>query len=933
VETILTRLATEQDYVLFLGILCWIGVATIWAREARRDARWDWLPWTAGAGIIAGALELYAFNNPVVPIRDVPPFLWIDRLHGILLAVMLVGWYLPGGSGWKGTGRTLRIIAAVGLVGAAGARWIDPDPALGSWALAVAATAALVARPGIARAWAVVAVWGSWIGPASEALTEGRRWTEAAGWSLLCGVIQLTAGLIALIGLLREWRQQSVPDSERALWRPWWIAGTVWLVVGLLLSGWVGSRSRQTFESSMVSRVATAAAFMDREVLSEALGAEFKITGVYQRPRPGGKVTNHAFAEHLVGPAGLALRRALGKIERVNPDPKFLYVSTIRDGWIVDITSDQQRRRSPAGVGLSSRVTPRLQEVWDLKTAAYFAPYPSDRGLLTAARAPLFDPQGRMLGWLTFEFSTAAWSASQSQARLLVFVIVAFGLGLAVLVALQRQRFRERELARASANISAMADQMKTVFLAKVSHELRTPIQSILGYGELLAGKQRDQKSEGHLGALRQHGQLMLRLVNDLLDLTSIQTGAFRLHERPTSFAEVVGQTVESLRPRADAKRLQISWRIDPAVPKWARVDGERIRQITFNLVGNAIKFTDAGRVEVSLTSGSTPQEVCLRVFDTGPGIPEAERARLFHPFSRLEATANKEGTGLGLSLAAALCRSMRGEIALDSPLGGGACFSATFQAPPCDPIGAQEPALDGSLQGRRILIAEDNSLVRELFTVFLADRGAECVAVGDGTAAVEFAQRERFDAMVLDLNLPMLDGFEVVERLRPQLREGLKIVGVSAHAGDSVRERALAVGMHDFLIKPVSLSALAHTLNPQAPVIVDDRAEGLRTALTAQFRREAVGQRAAIMTALRNDDLPSLRAAAHYVMNSAAVVRDNRLFVASHALEQATAGDDRSAIRARWAECDEAFKPWLSQPLSTGDDPRSAKPTTKTAS
>ncbi len=920
----------EQDYVLFLTLLSWAGAAVLWGRYMRRETAWDWLPWSAGAGLVAAVLELSAFNNPVAPSRFEPTHLVLDRVHGIVLAVMLAGWFLSGDSGWARVGRKLRIAVAVGLVGTAAARWLDPNPALGGWALALTAVVGWVVRRGWTRGCAVIAIWASWIGPVAELLSRPRRWSEASEWSLLWSSAQLGAAVAALVVLLWQHRRLAAGADERREWRPLLIACGVWLVAGLGLSAWVVRQARSSFETAMVSRAATAAALMDRDIVAAALGRNFRISGLYQRARPDGNITRHAHAEIMAEPAGVKLRRELGRIEQANPDPKYTYISTLREGWVVDITSDRQQRASPTGVGLSSRVEPLLQQAWERKTAEYFTPYRAFRGLITAARAPLLDRDGRMLGWITFELSTAAWSSSQSQARLLVFVIIAFGFVLAVLVMVQRRRFRERENARASASVSAMADQMKTVFLAKVSHELRTPIQSILGYSELLADDVKEGKGQARLAALRQHGQLMLRLVNDLLDLTALQTGSFRLNERPTSCVDVVGQTVESLRPRAEAKQLEFQCEIDPSVPPWVRIDGERIRQLTFNLVGNAIKFTDAGRVKVILAPGPAPHELRLQVTDTGPGIPEDERARLFHPFARLEATANKEGTGLGLSLAAALCRSMQGTITVDSSAGGGASFSATFRAPACSPLSLPEGAhLDG-LQGRRILVAEDNTLVRELFTAFLEDRGATCVAVADGEAAVAAARQGQFNAIVLDLNLPLLDGFDVAKRLRASASFDLRIVGVSAHAGEAARVSALAAGMNAFLTKPVELSALARALNPTGQEIADQKAEALQERLTAQFRSEAAEQAARLATAMKSLDAGAIRAAAHYVMNSAAVVRDQALFIACRALEQAAQTSDERSLQESWRECEAALRPWLETSLSSGggsSDSKTSKP------
>jgi signal transduction histidine kinase/DNA-binding NarL/FixJ family response regulator len=915
----LSSAAMQQDYVLFLTFLAWAGAGALWWRFARTVAAWAWLPWSAGAGMAAAALELFNFILPVRPVLGVPPYLVADRIHGCLTAALLAGWF-SFGDGWRSAGRRLRITTAICIAGMAALRWTEP--ASGGWALAIIATLHLAFRPTLPRSMCVLAVWISCHGPLAEAAAQSRRWTETSEWGLLWSTAQFAAASVALLSLARRHVRPTLREDERLLVT----ACGVWLAAGLGLAAWMGGLARRNFEAAALSRVETAAALMDQQIVTEALGERFQLRGIFEFKQPSGRTTLHGRVPLLADRVGLQLRSELGKIERANQDVSFVYASVLRDGWIVTVTSDRQRRSTPEGVGLSSRAEERHRKDWESQTARFLRPYQTSFGPKTTAQAPLAR-NGRMFGWLMFDFPSAAWSASQGQARLLVFVIVTLGLGLAVLMALQRRQVREREEARAAASAAAAADQLKTAFLAKVSHELRTPIQSILGYSELLRAVVPDATGRTRLAALRQHGELMLRLVNDLLDLSAIQVGAFRLNERPTALVDLVHQTTESLRARAEAKHLELACRIDPAVPEWVFIDGERVRQIVLNLVGNAIKFTDAGRVDVKLSPGPAPVAVCLTVADTGPGIAPAERARLFQPFFRLEATAAKEGTGLGLSLAAALCRSMQGSISVDGNVSGGACFTATFRATPCLPLESSPAALRRTLPGRKVLVAEDNALVRELFTAFLQDEGANCVAVGDGEAALAAAERESFDAVILDLGMPRLDGVETARRLRLRAAEGLRIIGVSAHAAEHEKARALAAGMDAFLTKPVELSTLAAALDAQGSRPAAIARPEVMARLMAQFRSEAAVQRAAIATALRDGDRPALFAAAHYLKNSAAIVRDDPLYNACCALERAATGDDSAAARVAWEQCEAALQAWLRSDLPAGESSPALQP------
>jgi CheY-like chemotaxis protein len=433
--------------------------------------------------------------------------------------------------------------------------------------------------------------------------------------------------------------------------------------------------------------------------------------------------------------------------------------------------------------------------------------------------------------------------------------------------------------------------------------------------------------ARGRLQALRQHTDLMLRLVNDLLDLSAIQMGAFRLREQPVQLRELIRQTAESLRPRAEAKGVEFFVHLEPGVPEWACVDGERVRQIVLNLVSNAVKFTDQGRVEVTLGGGPTPPAVRLTVRDTGPGIPDGQRASLFQPFSRLEATIAKEGTGLGLSLAAALCRSMQGQILLDEQAEGGASFSATFAAPACaapGPARRAEPDLAAALRGLRVLIADDNSLVRDLFASYLREAGADCTAVGDGEQALAALGRENYDCLVLDLAMPRLDGWETARRLHRHRPAGLRLVGVSAHADESDRGRAAALGFDAFLVKPVELNTLACALGAdRSPNPGADSSAELLARLRLQFRHEAAAQRAAVQVALQEKNTAAVQAAAHYLCNSAAVVRDDCLHGVSARLEIAAQAGEPAALAAAWRDCEQALAPWLdANPIPPGSTP-----------
>ena len=481
---------------------------------------------------------------------------------------------------------------------------------------------------------------------------------------------------------------------------------------------------------------------------------------------------------------------------------------------------------------------------------------------------------------------------------------------------LHRERALTQRLARERAEESA---RLKTTFLAKVSHELRTPLQSLLGYSQLMENAVTEPTPRRHLQALRQQGDLMLRLVNDLLDLSAIESGAFRLVNRPAPAGKIVEQTVASMQPTAHAKGLALGVAIDPALPAWVAADVERLRQVALNLISNALKFTEKGRVDVTLRAVETAPcgtfTLELAVADTGPGIAPEHHVRLFRAFSRLELATPKEGAGLGLALSAALCRSAGGSLTVASDGRNGSCFTARFRVVPAD---APPPSVDAtplpSLRGRRILVVDDNALVRDLFVTWLTDLGARCDSAVDGASALARTDAEPLDAVVIDLAMPKLDGLQVTRQWRAEGRTW-RIVGVSAHAGTQERADALAAGMDAFLVKPVDIAELTAALavastSPGAGDPVTHTQ--LRARLATLFRADASAQQAAVAAALARRDWTALEATVHYLKSSASVVSDLSLYDACTALESAADRRDLPAASAAWERCEQTLAPWL---------------------
>jgi signal transduction histidine kinase/DNA-binding response OmpR family regulator len=924
----------EQDYLWFLTIMGWLGLAAAWWRFACGEGRLAWIPWAALAGVLTAGVEI---SQLVTPVKLTP---WVAPWEAWDLALGGVGALLAGGLWWeaavrgtKGGSRFLRVLPMI-LV-AVLAVWRQAHPEVGSWAIAgvVAAAAILFAgRRECTRMerWALAAFVASvacgTAGPLAERLALPHRYSEISvfgPWTTLCQFLAIAAAGRALY---RHAIPETALDTAAEL-RRLFRALTLWMAAGLFLAGVMSHWARERFNRDVLSRARLSASLLNPDALESALGPGFRIDQLFELTNPGSGQKTLNYRSRWIGTGVMdPFSRVLSDIERAIPEANWALLLTARGGLIViACTSLEMPSYSADAHGVFSEPNQTLWDAWSRRQPEVLGPINLAYGDIIQARAPVIGRNNNMLGWLALDFGVASWVAAQAQTRVLAFAVVAFGCGL--LVSNWQKSLRERESRRAKneAEAVAVASRLKTDFLAKVSHELRTPIQSLLGYSDLL--RQHvcgDPKAANWLAALQQHGELMTRLVNDLIDLSAVEAGAFQLSPRPMAPADVLAQTVESFRPRAEARGLALAYFIDPATPSWVSLDIERFRQIAANLVSNAIKFTDRGGVTVSLRSDMAGHLI-LSVRDTGPGIPPDQQHRLFMPFSRLKPTAAKEGSGLGLALSAALCQAMSGELRVESDGSTGSCFIAIFPA-----VAVAPPSVDSALpdiptlRGRRILVVDDTPLVRELFVAFLTENGALCAAAATGAEALVHARGSPFDSIVLDLALPDGDGTEFIASLRRDA-PGARIIGVSAHATGADRARALGAGMDVFLTKPTPLAKLAGAIVGGAPEArldyrrVDFGTAGvLRERLSRQFREEIPAHRTRLESAIVGAKWSEVQSLAHHLKNSAVVVHDDVLFDACTGLEQASADADAEGVSLWQARCLTALHRWqMPDPIS----------------
>lgn len=435
-----------------------------------------------------------------------------------------------------------------------------------------------------------------------------------------------------------------------------------------------------------------------------------------------------------------------------------------------------------------------------------------------------------------------------------------------------RVRERTREL-REAKEAAEKASRAKSRFLALVSHELRTPLTTILGEADLaLRGEGGDPRPR--LERIRDAGRALRALVEDLLDVGRIEAGDVRLEARPFSPAGVVREVAEAFRARAEAKGLLL--RVEAGAGPEVLGDPIRVRQILWNLLDNAIKFTERGWVAVR--SGAGPEGgVRFEVEDTGPGIPAADRERVFRAFEQGEALDRRHhpGAGLGLPICRSLAGLMGGTVAVADGAEGGARFRVDLPLPPAE---AGPPA---DLRGLRVLVAEDNPLNRSLARAFLETLGCRVEEAADGEAALAAWSRGRPDAVLLDCQMPGVDGFEVARRIREA--EGgtgrrTWIVACTAYGSEEDRERCRAAGMDRVVLKPFGAEDLARSLRPAAGgaeevdrAVVDrilalERAgrAGLAARVVAAYREEAARLAGELQEALGRADPEAVHRAAH---------------------------------------------------------------------
>ncbi len=461
------------------------------------------------------------------------------------------------------------------------------------------------------------------------------------------------------------------------------------------------------------------------------------------------------------------------------------------------------------------------------------------------------------------------------------------------------------------------ANQTKSLFLANMSHEVRTPLTAIIGYTDLVMDTQLTDETRHWISIVQRNSQHLLAIVNDILDLSKIESGKLQIERLPLSPVEMVDELIQALMPRLTEKDLALDVQYITELPSAVYSDPTRVRQILTNLLGNAVKFTDAGSIHIKIAmiyEDKHPQMLKIQVVDTGIGMAEDQLERIFAPFTQADISTTRRfgGTGLGLTISKQLAKRLGGDLTATSTLGEGSTFTLTIPnhipAQTQQVITPENTPADKQLEGKktmstsnasvgtiRVLLAEDGPDNQNLISLVLKMASMKVDIAENGQIAFDMAtdairQGKPYHVILMDMQMPVLDGLAATQKLRQSGYTG-KIISLTANAMESDRKRCLDAGCDDYTCKPIDREKLVETVVKHAtesqttnandttekqeaalksPLVSDFAGDPDMAELVEDYVMNLPQRAAAISSACASEQLDVLRSLAHQVKGSA---------------------------------------------------------------